>query len=67
MKRKWYFTPGWKIRVPLMLGLLASAAFVEGWISTSMIMGGLLLLVHGWMSTFKNIRRVNKEVEKAEE
>lgn len=58
---KWYFTPGWKTRLPLMIGLLAGAAFLEGWVSTVMIMGGLLLLVHGWISTIMNIRRVSSD------
>jgi len=63
---KWYFAPGWWIRVPLTISLLAGAAFAGGPISTIMVIGGIVLLIHGWLLAFMNARKISRQIDEKE-
>ena len=67
MKYKWYFTPwGW-LRALVFIGLMVGAAFVEGILSITMIVVGLILLVYSYATTYRNVRRRSSEEEPKQE
>jgi len=61
---KWYFTSGGWWRVLIVVGLLVGAGFTDGVISMVMIIGGLALLVYGYIVTAINVRKINKQINR---
>ena len=65
---KWYWTPYGAITAVVTIALLAGAAFVENQtLQTAMIVFGLLALLFGYIRTYLNIKKINKEVRKEQE